>query len=241
MRDAGGELAERGKFLGLDQAVLRSAQFFQRARKLSRAGPKLLEQPYVLDGDRRLVGKGSDQFDLLVGERPHLGAGQREYADRHTIAHHRHAQHGAEFTDPLRLGESIVGIRHYVRNMDDDPLEQGASDRVAALRLDRNVADKIDEFLREAVEFAAIERAAFLPSYGCLVGITLSRRGLDERLEHGRQVERRPTNHLQHFSSGGLLLQRFPQLLQKAMVLDGNNRLFCEIAEQGRSAFRRTD
>jgi len=117
--------------------------------------------------------------------------------------------------------------------MNDDPLEQGAPDRVAALRLDRNVADEIDEFLRETVEFAAIECAAFLPSYGCLVGITLSRRGLDERLEHVRQVERRPTNHLQHFSSGGLLLQRFPQLLQQAMVLDGDNRLFCEIAEQG--------
>ena len=32
----------------------------------------LLEQPHVLDGDTRLVGEGLRQFDLLVGERPHL-------------------------------------------------------------------------------------------------------------------------------------------------------------------------
>ena len=31
----------------------------------------LVEQPYVLDGDHRLVGEGCDQLDLLVGERPH--------------------------------------------------------------------------------------------------------------------------------------------------------------------------
>ena len=31
----------------------------------------LVEQPHVLDRDHRLVGKGGDQFDLLVSERPH--------------------------------------------------------------------------------------------------------------------------------------------------------------------------
>ena len=33
VRDAGGELAERGELLGLDQAVLRGAQILERARR----------------------------------------------------------------------------------------------------------------------------------------------------------------------------------------------------------------
>ena len=40
--------------------------------KLARARLHLVEQPHVLDRDHRLVGEGRDQFDLLVGERPHL-------------------------------------------------------------------------------------------------------------------------------------------------------------------------
>ena len=34
----------------------------------------LVEQPDVLDGDHRLVGKCRDQFDLLVGEWARFGA-----------------------------------------------------------------------------------------------------------------------------------------------------------------------
>ena len=34
----------------------------------------LVKQPYVLDGNRRLVGECRDQFDLLVGEWTRFGA-----------------------------------------------------------------------------------------------------------------------------------------------------------------------
>ena len=70
VRDAGGELAERGELLGLDQAILRGAQILERVRQLSGALLHLLEQPHVLDRDRGLVGKGRDKFDLLLGEGP---------------------------------------------------------------------------------------------------------------------------------------------------------------------------
>ena len=43
----------------------------QRLGQLARARLHLVEQPHVLDRDHRLVGEGRDQFDLLVGERPH--------------------------------------------------------------------------------------------------------------------------------------------------------------------------
>ena len=43
---------------------------------------QLLEQPHVLDRDHRLVGEGLQQLDLLVGERPGLGAADGDRADR---------------------------------------------------------------------------------------------------------------------------------------------------------------
>ena len=38
VRDAGGQLSERGQLLGLHQAVLRGAQFFQRLRQFAGTG-----------------------------------------------------------------------------------------------------------------------------------------------------------------------------------------------------------
>ena len=66
MRDAGGELAERGEFFGLHQAILRGAQFVERLRQFLGARLHLLEQPRILDGDDGLVGEGLHQFDLLA-------------------------------------------------------------------------------------------------------------------------------------------------------------------------------
>ena len=71
----------------------------------------LVEQPHVLDRDHRLVGEGRDQLDLLVGERPHLGARQRQHADRDALAQHRNAEHGAETAQPLCLGTGVAPDR----------------------------------------------------------------------------------------------------------------------------------
>ena len=42
-----------------------------RLRKLAALVLDFIEQPHILDCDHRLVGEGSDQFDLAVGERTH--------------------------------------------------------------------------------------------------------------------------------------------------------------------------
>ena len=64
MGDAGGELAERGELLRLDQAVLRLAQVVERGGELLRARLHLVEQAHVLDRDDRLIGEGLDDLDL---------------------------------------------------------------------------------------------------------------------------------------------------------------------------------
>ena len=51
----------------------------------------LLEQPHVLDRDHRLVGKGLNQLDLLVGERRDFLALEEDHADRRSFPQQRNA------------------------------------------------------------------------------------------------------------------------------------------------------
>ena len=74
MRDAGGELAQRGELFGLDEAILRLLQVFQRRCEFLRARLHLFEQPHVLDRDHRLVGEGLQDFDRRRDSCPAAGA-----------------------------------------------------------------------------------------------------------------------------------------------------------------------
>src|SRR5262249_55318655 len=65
------------------------------------------------------------------------------------------------------------------------------------------------------------------------------RRRLDQRVEHGLQVESRAADHLQHVGGGGLLLKRLaqivralPQLGEQPEFLDCGHGLIREISDQ---------
>ena len=147
MSDACGELAQRGEFLGLDQPVLCGTQFLQRQREFAGARLNLVEQPGILDRDRRLIGERHNELDLLVGERSHLGAQQCKDADCRSLALHRHAKHGAVIGDLLPFDKGVVGIGLHIGNMDDGAFKQRSSDRGAALRFDGKIPNQIDELL----------------------------------------------------------------------------------------------
>jgi hypothetical protein len=82
---SGGQLAERSKLFRLHQAVLRGAQIFERLAQLLGSHLNVVKQAHILDRDHRLVGKGGQQFDLLVGERPNASPHQYKYANRHAL------------------------------------------------------------------------------------------------------------------------------------------------------------
>ena len=54
----------------------------------------------------------------------------------------------------------------------------------------------------------------------------------DERLQHGLQIEGRAADDLEHVGGGGLLLQRFAQLVEQPCVLDGDDGLRGEVLDQ---------
>ena len=53
--------------------------------------------------------------------------------------------------------------------------------------------------------------AKYLKNHG-VIRIAQARRGLDQRIKHPLQVERRPADDLQNIGSGRLLFQGFSQL-----------------------------
>ena len=55
---------------------------------------------------------------------------------------------------------------------------------------------------------------------------------LQNRVEHWRQIAGRGIDHLQHLGSRGLLLQCLPLLSDQPRILDGDDRLIGEGADE---------
>ena len=96
-----GERADDLQHLGGRRLLL------QRFREVVGALAQFVEQPRVLDGDDGLGGEILHQFDLLVGERPHLLPVDGECADRLTVLDQRRGQDGA--TPPTSTPVLVIG------------------------------------------------------------------------------------------------------------------------------------
>jgi len=83
-----------------------------------------IEQPHILNGDRGLIGKGHDQFDLLVGEWLYFRARQGEHANWDALAQHWDAECCAVISQPLCFDQGVFWISPYVGNMNDATLDQ---------------------------------------------------------------------------------------------------------------------
>ena len=64
------------------------------------------------------------------------------------------------------------------------------------------------------------------------IRLAQSRRRFDQRIEHRLQIEGRAADDLEHVGGGGLLLQRFAQLVEQPRVLDGDDGLGSEVLYQ---------
>jgi hypothetical protein len=65
----------------------------QRLSEIVGAPSEFVQQPRILDGDHCLGGKGGDEVNLLVGERPHVGAGEPQHAYWDALAQHGISEH----------------------------------------------------------------------------------------------------------------------------------------------------
>ena len=63
-------------------------------------------------------------------------------------------------------------------------------------------------------------------------GLADARRVRQHGLEHRLQIDQANADDLEHVGGGGLLLQRFAQLVEQARILDGDNGLRGEVLHQ---------
>ena len=96
-----------------------------RFRELAARVLDFLEQPHVLDCDYRLIGKGGDQLDLLVGEWPHDRTRQHERTNRISLAQQRNGEHGAKARSLLRLDPSVFRIGQNIGDLDNPAFSAG--------------------------------------------------------------------------------------------------------------------
>src|SRR5262249_11947264 len=160
------------------------------------------------------------QLYLLFSKWTHLIPGEREDADRRSLAQHRNAENSTISVESLC--KSVFGIGLDVGNMNHLSFEQDPSVNRTAFRVNRNASGVIHEFGGESVGSVTIEQLTFLSGNGGFVGIAKASSGFNEGLQHRRQIKCRPADDLEHVGRGCLLLQRLAQLVEQPRVLDGN-------------------
>src|SRR5262249_55876373 len=73
---------------------------------------------------------------------------------------------------------------------------------------------------------------ALLPCNRGLIGVAKPGSRFYKGVEHRLQIKGGAADNLEHVGRGGLLLERFPQLIEQPSVLDGDDGLRGEILDQ---------
>src|SRR5262249_39218662 len=126
----------------------------------------------------------------------------------------------------------VSGIGQNVLDVNDLAFKQDAPGYRSSVDSMWVSCDELDVFTREPVACFEVVNFALRSTYGYIVRLAKARRRFDKRIEHCLQVERRATDDLEHVRGGGLLLQRFPQLVEQPRVLDGDDGLGGEVLHQ---------
>ena len=183
------------------------AQRFQlshRPDQLARALLQFLQQPHVLDGDNRLIGKGRHQIDLSCGKRSRIGSEDDNDTDRNTLSKQRDAEYRSEIYELRDI--MIFRISSKIGNVNHSAFQHGSS-------CDRLLSDtrwvslnEVMQLRRMAVRSRERQHLAVHSVNGPMLGIAKSGCVLNQRIQHRLQIERRAANDFQNFAGRRLLL-----------------------------------
>ena len=194
-----------------------------------------VEQAHIFDRDHGLVGKGRDEIDLLLGKRLDALSSKHDDTGRLVFAQQRHAEGSVLAGKRNRFSHRVFGIGRNIENLYRAALQHRAAGHRAAIRPDRVLLQKFDVVGGKADRSASPIDVAIPAQDEGHLGVAQMRGGLDQRVEHGLQVESRAADGFQHVADGGLLLQRFRKLAgallhfgEQADVADGDHGLVGE-------------
>src|SRR6516165_2156665 len=199
----------------------------QRLAKISGALTQLVEQARILDGDDGLIREGLDQRELLGGEGSNLRPPHRNRANEDTFATHRHAKKRPDTATFRSLGVNGTPVRIGLRIADlyCPILNSYAPDDRAVSWPNLATASPLSKPGRRIVIRGEVVQLTVRLKDEPLLGRAKPRRIFDKSFENGLEIERRAADDLEQLGRGGLLLQRFAQLIEQARVLDGDHSL----------------
>ena len=195
VRDPGGQLPQRGHFCRVDHIGLRRLQFLVCLAQFLLAAALLVEQPGVAHGQRRLGGKGFDEFDGLRGKIAQLAAQHDEPAEDAVLEQQRHREEGS-IPGPIELvpafrGDEIGRVRQ-IGHLDRRAGHGGPADRALA------ASHRIGTQLLGDIRLQPVAGAEMKPV--ALGVVFINHAGIragefdgagDHHAEHGLRVERR--------------------------------------------------
>src|SRR5262249_40828506 len=180
----------------------------------------------------RLVGEGSDELNLLVSEWAHRISSQRDGPNRHSFPQEWDSKKRAKAARLQGSRIRVFRIDQNVGNMDDFAIKQDTPRHRCSVDSSWVTGHELGLFMRQPVTRLEVVSFAPRPTYDGHLRLTQPCRRLDQRVEHGLQVEGRAADDLQHVGGGGLLLQRLAQFVEQAGILNGNDGLGGEVLEQ---------
>src|SRR5262249_33595422 len=198
----------------------------QRFAQLLCARLHVVEQPHILNCDHRLVGKCGHQLDLPVSEGLDLRFPQRDDAERETLAQQWDGQHRPHAHFPQRLVHFVFGVGLDIDDLDGAALKQGSAGRLSSLCADRCSFPHLNELGGNVVTGRGATTVPVIAKNLAMRGTACAGGSLKQRLQHALEIERGAADHFEHVGGGGLLLQRFAQLVKQAGVLDRDHSLF---------------
>src|SRR5262249_1779628 len=163
----------------------------KRFGKLARARLHLIEQAHVFDRDHRLVGEGGDKADLLLGEWPHRLGLQDNDPDWSSFAQQWQPQPRASAADFRSFLQGVFRIGQNIGDLDDASFLQDTTEDRSSPGWDWMLFHERLEFGRKTVKGNLPEGIAIRACDADHVRLTQARGGLDQRLEHNFEVERR--------------------------------------------------
>src|SRR5262245_44231334 len=116
--------------------------------------------------------------------------------------------------------------------MNGSSFECGTSRATVAAGTNWILPNERFKFWRRIIGDNTPHHLAIEAEYKSPIGSTKPYRTFGNGFEDRLQIERRPTDDLEHIGGGGLLLERFAQLVEQPRVLDGDDGLGREVLDQ---------
>src|SRR5262245_33986419 len=202
---------------------------------------QLVEQTRVLDCNHRLRGEVLHQFNLLVGERPHLLPVDGDRAEQHILLEHRYREVGEDAADidaghhpwialEIRLTRPSVLDLH--RPLGPDDLGVSASWMGTEWHV-------LPPCRRYVVNRSVTKYVPVIQVQRAELGTTEPSRVREHGLEHRLQLARRAANDTEDLGCRSLLLERLGELararlhlVEQPHALDGDHRLVGKRGDQ---------